>query len=96
MGGGKKALDGTLECAPPGGGAKDVKLIPPVPGAVGGAEGKRGAGGSDQLGLFRFRIFPCSCKVYVKDASKADMASGDSVCEKLSGGKGTDPGALYV
>ena len=70
--------------------------MPPVPGAAGGADGKRGAGGRDQLGLFRFKIFPCSCNVYVKEASKADMASDESVCEKLKGGKGTDPGELYV
>ena len=31
--------------------------------------------------------------VAVKLASKLATASGDSVCEKESGGKGTDPGA---
>lgn len=74
-----------------------MKLIPPVPGAVGGgAEGKSGAGGKDQFGLLRLRTLPCSCNVYVSEASNADMASDDSVCEKLRGGKGTEPGALYV
>ena len=51
VGGGKNALLGTAEWAPPGGGAKDVKLMPPVAPTpatappTDGAEGKSGAGG---------------------------------------------------
>ena len=57
VGGGKKALLGTLLWAPLGGGASDVKLIPPDVGAkpvlgkaLGrGAEGNRGAGGIENV-----------------------------------------------
>lgn len=43
---------GTLVCAPPGGGAKEVKLIPPVLPERGGLDGKSGADGIDHLVLF--------------------------------------------
>jgi hypothetical protein len=60
VGGGKNAFCGTLLCAPPGGGAKDVKLIPPLPAVapwvVCAAGGKRGAGGMVQLALLLFLL----------------------------------------
>ena len=58
VGGGRNALLGTALCAPPGGGAKDVKFIPPVGGVKaevwkgednGAVEGKRGAGGKEKV-----------------------------------------------
>jgi hypothetical protein len=58
VGGGRKELFGTAECAPPGGGAKDVKLIPAACDALefwnkpwdDCAElGKSGAGGKEKF-----------------------------------------------
>lgn len=133
VGGGKKALEGTEVCAPPGGGARLVKLMPPA--AVGVDVGKSGAGGMDHelsaeaaaaaaAGVVRAVLlvilllladmivvivsFPPppprandlgswhARMVWVKLASKAATASGLRLCEKLSGGKGTDPGGVVV
>lgn len=106
VGGGKNAFDGTLACAPLGGGANDVKLIPPV--VVGAVVGNRGAGGivhvdkavaaaaaaAGVTGPPPNRVLSLQANIVcVRDASNAATASGDKVCEKLNGGNGTDPGA---
>jgi hypothetical protein len=104
VGGGRKELLGTALWAPPGGGASDVKFIPPVGGVKaefwkgagkGAAEGKSGAGGNEKEDFVPFSLSNTLlfCMVDVKLASNAATASGDSVCEKESGGKGTLPGA---
>lgn len=96
---------GTLLWAPLGGGAKDVKLIPPDCGAspddwneLGrGEDGNKGAGGIEKDDEDVFSFFDCSpfplWIVDVRLASKAATASGDKVWENDRGGKGTLPGA---
>ena len=73
---------GTALCAPPGGGAKDVKLMPPVGGVNaefwndvgrGDADGNRGAGGKEKefLDPFSFSNTVLFCIVDLKLTSNA-------------------------
>ena len=108
VGGGRKVLLGTAECAPPGGGARDVKFIPAAceafafwksPWEDWAEEGNSGAGGKEKLDLPSLILLSKTFEFWIvadKLASKLATASADSVCENESGGNGTLFGAGFT